>query len=84
MRGVKVGKVRIKIVKRVARKLLELYPDAFTEDFQHNKQIVSIAANVASKKLRNQIAGYVTHLVKLRRRQLKAVKQTGTAAEVAE
>jgi len=71
-----VGKVRIKIVKRMARKLLELYPDAFTEDFQHNKQVVAIAVDTASKKLRNQIAGYVTHLVKLRRRQLKAVEQT--------
>jgi len=79
-----VGKVRIKIVKRMARKLLELYPDAFTEDFQHNKQIVAIAVNVASKKLRNQIAGYVTHLVKLRRRQLRAVKQTEAAAATTE
>jgi len=79
-----VGKVRIKIVKRMARKLLELYPDAFTEDFQHNKQIVAIAVNAASKKLRNQIAGYVTHLVKLQKRRLKAVKQAEATAATTE
>ena len=58
-----MGKVRITVVKRTARKLLEKYPDLFTGDFEHNKKVVSLLVELKSKKLRNQIAGYITHLV---------------------
>ena len=64
-----MGKVRTTVVKRTARKLLERYPDLFTGDFEHNKMVVSKLVEVKSKKLRNQIAGYVTHLVNLRRKR---------------
>ncbi len=58
-----MGKVRSALVKRTARKLLEMYPDVFTGDFEHNKRVVSQLMEFRSKKLRNQIAGYITHLV---------------------
>jgi small subunit ribosomal protein S17e len=58
-----MGKVRSALVKRTARKLLEMYPDVFTGDFEHNKRVVSQLIEYKSKKLRNQIAGYITHLV---------------------
>lgn len=67
-----MGKVRIGIVKRTAGKLLSLYPDMFKSDFQHNKNLVSKLVNIKSKKLRNQIAGYVTHLIKIRSRQTES------------
>ncbi|MEM0119038.1 MAG: hypothetical protein QXJ38_01420, partial [Thermofilaceae archaeon] len=35
-----MGKVRPLYVKRTARRLLEKYPDKFTEDFEHNKRVV--------------------------------------------
>ncbi len=60
-----MGKVRIKLIKRVARTLFEKYPDLFTRDFQHNKLVVSKLVIIPSKKLRNQIAGYITHLVSI-------------------
>ncbi len=66
-----MGKVRISIIKRTARELLEKYPDLFTRDFEHNKQVVKKLLDVDSKKLRNKIAGYITHLVKIRERQQK-------------
>ncbi len=66
-----MGKVRTTLVKRTARKLLEMYPDLFTRDFEHNKKIVSQLIEYKSKKLRNQIAGYITHLVKIRMKQAK-------------
>ncbi len=66
-----MGKVRTTLVKRTARKLLEMYPDLFTRDFEHNKRVVSQLIEYKSKKLRNQIAGYITHLVKIRMRQAK-------------
>ncbi|OYT40707.1 MAG: 30S ribosomal protein S17e [Desulfurococcales archaeon ex4484_58] len=61
-----MGKIRIKLVKRTAKELLEKYPDLFTRDFEHNKRVVSRLVEVSSKKLRNQIAGYITHLVAIR------------------
>lgn len=64
-----MGKVRTGLIKRTARKLLTLYPNSFTLDFQHNKELVLKLCAIQSKKLRNQIAGYITHLVKLRTRQ---------------
>lgn len=63
-----MGKVRISLVKRTARKLLVMYPNIFGADFEHNKQVVSKLCTTYSKKVRNQIAGYVTHLVKIMQR----------------
>ncbi|BAA81082.1 30S ribosomal protein S17e [Aeropyrum pernix K1] len=67
-----MGKVRIRLVKRTARKLLEKYPDLFTGDFEHNKRVVSQLIEYRSKKLRNQIAGYITHLVNMASKRKKA------------
>lgn len=61
-----LGKIRTKLVKRTAKELLEKYPDIFTRDFEHNKKVVSKLLETPSKKLRNQIAGYITHLVSIR------------------
>jgi small subunit ribosomal protein S17e len=63
-----VGKVRTTPIKRISRELLEKYPDLFTKDFQKNKEILKTLLRTQSKKLRNQIAGYITHLVKIRER----------------
>jgi small subunit ribosomal protein S17e len=64
-----MGRVRTSLVKRTARKLLEMYPDLFTRDFEHNKRVVSGLIEYRSKKLRNQIAGYITHLIKIREKR---------------
>ncbi len=77
-----MGKVRTKLVKRLARMLLEKYPDLFTRDFQQNKLIVSKLAVIPSKKLRNQIAGYITHLVAIMQRTEKAPKEEQVVEEV--
>ena len=47
-------------VKKTARLLMERYPDAFGDDFEHNKEVVTELTNVESKGVRNRIAGYVT------------------------
>ncbi len=74
-----MGKVRIRLVKRTAKKLLELYPNLFTTDFEHNKQMVKLLVKTPSKKLRNQIAGYITHLVKIRMRESQQAVSGATA-----
>ena len=70
-----LGKVRTTLVKRTARKLLEMYPEAFTGDFEHNKRMVSQLIEYRSKKLRNQIAGYITHLIN--RAKKREARETG-------
>ena len=66
-----MGKVRTTLVKRTARKLLAEYRDLFKRDFEHNKRVVSQLIEYRSKKLRNQIAGYITHLIKIEERRKK-------------
>lgn len=51
------------VVKRISRELVERFPDRFTKDFESNKQLVEALTNIKSKKLRNRVAGYTTHLV---------------------
>jgi small subunit ribosomal protein S17e len=55
-----MGNVRPTYIKRVAILLLEVYPQFFTEDFEHNKIMVGRVTDVSSKKMRNRIAGYLT------------------------
>ncbi len=64
-----MGKIRTTMVKRTARKLLESYPELFTDSFEHNKIVVRKLVDVESKRVKNKIAGYITHLVKIRKRQ---------------
>ncbi len=60
-----MGKVRQVYIKRAARQLLELYPDKFSTDFEHNRQVVDELLQVESKPLKNRVAGYLTSLIKL-------------------
>jgi small subunit ribosomal protein S17e len=66
-----LGKVRTALVKRTAKKLLSAYPDYFNDDFEHNKKVVRAIVDIPSKKVKNQIAGYITRLVKIHKKQGK-------------
>merc|ERR1719192_215844 len=59
-----MGRVRTKTVKRTARKIIERYYYKMTMDFQINKKICDEVAIIPSKRLRNKIAGFATHLMK--------------------
>ena len=59
-----MGRVRTKTVKRAARQIVEKYYAKLTLDFQMNKKISEEVATIPSKKLRNKIAGFATHLMK--------------------
>ena len=58
------GRVRTKTVKKAARVLIESYYSKLTRDFHINKRVTADVAIVGSKRLRNRIAGYLTHLMK--------------------
>lgn len=47
-------------IKKIGNRLLEDYPNAFSGDFEHNKDVITEVTNVESKGVRNRIAGYVT------------------------
>jgi small subunit ribosomal protein S17e len=57
-----LGKVRTEQVKRIARQLLDKYPNKFSTDFEKNKQFVTELTNITSTKLRNRVAGYTARL----------------------
>eukprot|EP00179_Madagascaria_erythrocladioides_P031184 CAMPEP_0198339488 /NCGR_PEP_ID=MMETSP1450-20131203/40350_1 /TAXON_ID=753684 ORGANISM="Madagascaria erythrocladiodes, Strain CCMP3234" /NCGR_SAMPLE_ID=MMETSP1450 /ASSEMBLY_ACC=CAM_ASM_001115 /LENGTH=144 /DNA_ID=CAMNT_0044044421 /DNA_START=56 /DNA_END=487 /DNA_ORIENTATION=- len=59
-----MGRVRTKTVKKSSRVIVERYFPRLTMDFQTNKKLVDEVAVVPSKRMRNKIAGYVTHLMK--------------------
>ena len=55
-----MGNIRPSFIKIRAIRLLELYPDQFTDSFDDNKRLVSEYSDVGSKRMRNRIAGYIT------------------------
>ena len=57
-----MGRVRTKTVKKSAKVLIERYYPKLSLDFETNKRIADEVAIIASKRLRNKIAGYTTHL----------------------
>merc|ERR1739848_977432 len=60
----KMGRVRNKTVKRSSKKIIERYYQRLTLDFNTNKRICDEVAMIPSKKLRNKIAGFTTHMMK--------------------
>ena len=58
-----MGKIKTKLIKRTSERLLEKDID-FSEDFEKNKKVLDGVS--PSKKVRNQIAGYITRLKKQR------------------
>merc|ERR1712036_173972 len=60
----KMGRVRTKTVKKSAKVIIERYYPKLTLDFETNKRICDEIAIIASKRLRNKIAGFTTHLMR--------------------
>jgi small subunit ribosomal protein S17e len=51
-------------VKKASRVIIEKYYTKLTMDFHTNKRICEEIAIIPSKRMRNKIAGFVTHLMK--------------------
>ena len=61
-----MGRIKTLLVKRVARRLVKVHSQEFTQEFGKNKVLVEKYTNVASRRMRNVIAGYTARLVKQR------------------
>lgn len=59
-----MGKIRTKTVKRASRLLVEKYFSKLNNDFYQNKRLVMDVTIARSKKMKNKIAGYATHIMK--------------------
>mmetsp|Transcript_19587 Transcript_19587/g.59260 ORF Transcript_19587/g.59260 Transcript_19587/m.59260 type:complete len:142 (-) Transcript_19587:176-601(-) len=59
-----MGRVRTKTVKKASRVIIEKYYGRLTTDFDTNKRVCEEIAIIQSKRLRNKIAGFTTHLMK--------------------
>ncbi|CAA2970624.1 40S ribosomal protein S17 [Olea europaea var. sylvestris] len=59
-----MGRVRTKTVKKSSRQVIERYYSKMTLDFHTNKKVLEEVAIIPSKRLRNKIAGFSTHLMK--------------------
>lgn len=59
-----MGRVRTKTVKKSSRQVIERYYSRMTLDFHTNKKVLEEVAILPSKRLRNKIAGFSTHLMK--------------------
>ncbi|GBF87842.1 40S ribosomal protein S17 [Raphidocelis subcapitata] len=59
-----MGRVRTKTVKKASRVIIEKYYNRLTLDFDTNKRVCEEIAIIQSKRLRNKIAGFTTHLMK--------------------
>jgi len=59
-----MGKIKSKLIKRTAQAFVDKEIE-FTEDFERNKKI--LGNTMPSKKLRNQMAGYLTRYKKQER-----------------
>ena len=64
-----MGRIKTKQVKAFTQELFDLHRDKFTDDYEKNKKIIGDYASIHSQKLNNIIAGYVTKLVKLSKRE---------------
>ncbi len=67
-----MGKIKSKLIKRSAKSFIEKGVE-FTENFEKNKKI--LRNTMPSKKLRNQMAGFLSKTIKQeKQKQLKMLK----------
>jgi len=60
-----LGKVKTEQIKRTGKELMARFPDKFSSNFDDNKRAVNALTQGATTRIRNQIAGYITHFLTL-------------------
>lgn len=63
-----MGRIRGKGIKNLAKKLVDLYPDKFSDKFEENKKALDKTELLKDKPTRNKVAGYIVDVVKKRAR----------------
>jgi len=55
-------------IRKISTELLANYPAKFTDNFDTNKAALNELADITSKNLRNEIAGYITKEIRMSQR----------------
>lgn len=71
-------------IKRLSMQVLDQHKDKFTVDFADNKKILDQLAVVRSKGLKNEMAGYITKLLKREKDYLSSKEAPVEEEEVEE
>ena len=58
-----MGKKRSTNLRKIAKTLIQTYPEDFTGDFELNKKIINDMTDF-SKVIRNKVAGHITKMKK--------------------
>jgi len=66
--GDDLGNVKPAFIKRIAMELMQKFPEDFTEDFEKNKMLVERLTTIATKNVRNRVAGYITRVMEDRKK----------------
>jgi small subunit ribosomal protein S17e len=59
-----MGQVKTLYVKHLAKALVEKYPGRFTDEFDKNKEELDKLVTLESKRMRNEVAGYIIDVIK--------------------
>ena len=68
-----MGKIKTRLIKRTAETLMK-EDLGFSEDFEKNKRI--LGREMPSKKVRNQIAGYIARVKEMEKRKQKKIEES--------
>jgi len=68
-----MGKIKTKLIKRTANTLMKK-DIGFSEDFEKNKKI--LGKEMPSKKIKNQVAGYVARVKKRERQKAEKIEES--------
>ena len=67
-----MGKIKTRLIKRTSENLMNSDLE-FNQDFEHNKEI--LGKEMPSKKVRNQIAGYIARVKKMEKAKAKKMEK---------
>ena len=76
-----MGKVKTEQIKRLANELIERFPEKFSTNFEDNKRVVDALTQGTTTKVRNQIAGYITHTFSLEADASKSAEEGDASLE---
>ena len=62
-----MGRIRTKLIKKLALELANRYPDKFSADFSQNKLFLDRLNFLEEKSMRNKVAGYIVRIVEKRK-----------------
>jgi len=65
-----MGRIKGTVIKRATRELMEKHKGHVSENFEENKRIIA-NEGIKQKKSRNSIAGYMTRLARMQKKEGK-------------